>query len=158
MEQAASKLLLSLELRGGRSAYVHISDGVGEVRFEGWDAFCDPLPDLIGAVVKLFEYGDESRCEWPDDLDWHCWLFQRKDDLLHIAILGLEIEDNKVVNKPIFSTICGLWKFIKKLHTQIHQIIASEEAKQRHGGDWLRNSKEYVDLCELLEAHKQKKG
>ncbi len=135
----------------------YISNGVKEASLAAdWYGSRNyhPLLDLIAAIARLSLY-KESRCEWSDLPDRYTWLFRREGDLLHITILGLlSYSQERGYEKQDFSVTCDLWKFAAKLQRECHQVMVNAEAKKRHGGDWLRSSREYQDLCQFIEAHK----
>ena len=161
-DHISAKLMFTCEhitYEHGLSGYekAFLSDGVSETYLTAyWNKNDSPLLDLISAVARLRLY-EESRCEWPDLPDRYTWLFRREDDLLLITIQGFmsySQEERKWKEAP-FSITCDLWKFATKLRRECNRIIGQLDAEKKHGGDWLRQGKEYQALSELIEEHKR---
>ena len=159
-EHISTKLTFTFEpytcMQGCGSAY--ISDGVSEAH-----VFCSctfggsPLLELVSAVARLRLY-EESRCEWSIDFPKeYVWFLRRESNFLHIAIQGLleNSEEEGRWKKKSFSITCDLWKFATKLRRECNRLMARWDAEKKHGGDWLRQSKEYQALCEFIEEHKR---
>lgn len=159
-EHISTKLTFTFEpytcMQGCGKAY--ISDGVSEAHVFcscGWGG--SPLLELVSAVARLRLY-EESRCEWSIDFPKeYVWFLKREGDFLHITIQGLLEKpetEGRWIKKP-FSITCDLWKFATKLRRECNRLIAKWDAEKKHGGDWLRQSKEYQALSELIEEHKR---
>jgi hypothetical protein len=124
----------------------------------GSHIFRDPLLDLIEAVVGLFSFRNDARCEWWDEPGHYCWNLRREGDLLHSCVEGFGVYS--AVNGWVprdFSLSCNLWQFMQKLRLLTSRLIADEQVHQETRKR-LRTSHAYTTLCDLLEAHKREVG
>jgi hypothetical protein len=143
--------------KGNCNAEASLSDGMNEVYLSASHILCDPMRELLAAVVRLFYYAGESRCQWFDEPGADCWLFQRDGDLLHITIPDAWFSTSvHWYERKTFSVTCDFWNFVRKLRLYASRLIADERIRKDYR-DHLNRSSEYMSLCEFIEEHKRQK-